>query len=100
MSFEDEHGLNEKKGAKSKLKKMAGKMGKERVLKDSREFTWRPTEFREKRLEQGREDNKKILGKMDGVSSRKSRGVEMEKRSKKAGFYVHGHKNLGDVYEK
>ncbi len=25
---------------------------------------------------------------------------KMEKRSKKAGFYVHGHKNLGDVYEK
>lgn len=42
----------------------------------------------------------KALGKKtEGVSSRKSRGVEMEKRSKKAGFYVHGHKNLGDVYE-
>lgn len=25
---------------------------------------------------------------------------KLEARSKKAGFYVHGHKNYGDVYEK
>lgn len=25
---------------------------------------------------------------------------KMEKRSQKTGFYVHGHKNYGDVYEK
>lgn len=36
---------------------------------------------------------------LNGMSKRKSRAVEMEKRSKKAGYYVHGHKNLGDVYE-
>ncbi len=27
------------------------------------------------------------------------RDADLESRSKKAGFYVHGHKNLGDVYE-
>ncbi len=32
----------------------------------------------------------KALGKAKGLES----------RSKKAGFYVHGHKNYGDVYEK
>lgn len=25
--------------------------------------------------------------------------MSLEERSKKSGFYVHGHKNLGDVYE-
>lgn len=28
-----------------------------------------------------------------------SKHKRLEKRSKKAGFYVHGHKNFGDVYE-
>lgn len=32
-------------------------------------------------------------------SKAKARALDLEKRSKKAGFYVHGHKNLGDVYE-
>lgn len=28
-----------------------------------------------------------------------SKKSDLEARSKKAGYYVHGHKNLGDVYE-
>ena len=28
-----------------------------------------------------------------------SKGDKLEAASKKAGFYVHGHKNFGDVYE-
>ncbi len=34
---------------------------------------------------------REIAGKMKKMSK--------EERSKKAGFYVHGHKNYGDVYE-
>lgn len=30
---------------------------------------------------------------------KESKGEKIEKRSKEAGFYVHGHKNYGDVYE-
>lgn len=30
---------------------------------------------------------------------KKAKEEKLEARSKKAGFYVHGHKNLGDVYE-
>jgi hypothetical protein len=30
----------------------------------------------------------------------KKKDNDLEDRSKKAGFYVHGHKNFGDVYEK
>lgn len=29
----------------------------------------------------------------------KAKDRKLEESSKKAGFYVHGHKNLGDVYE-
>ncbi len=48
-------------------------------------------------------------GLSDVLSTRKSihrkanalrkRTGKLEKSSKKAGYYVHGHKNLGDVYE-
>ncbi len=30
---------------------------------------------------------------------KKSKDSDLEARSKKSGFYVHGHKNFGDVYE-
>lgn len=35
---------------------------------------------------------------LEGKKSGHKQG-EREVRSKKAGFYVHGHKNYGDVYE-
>lgn len=38
--------------------------------------------------------------KSKALSNKKTRkAAELKSRSKKAGFYVHGHKNLGDVYE-
>jgi len=34
-----------------------------------------------------------------GASMSKGKEEKLETRSKKAGYYVHGHKNYGDVYE-
>ncbi len=42
------------------------------------------------------------IGAMKGnKETAKGKAIEkkLEKRSKKAGYYVHGHKNFGDVYE-
>lgn len=39
----------------------------------------------------------KALASRTNKKTRKA--ASLESRSKKAGFYVHGHKNLGDVYE-
>ena len=37
--------------------------------------------------------------KSSAIKNRKEKKPDLEARSKKAGFYVHGHKNFGDVYE-
>ncbi len=44
--------------------------------------------------------NHKMGAKTKALKGKKARkAANLESRSKKAGFYVHGHKNLGDVYE-
>jgi len=43
----------------------------------------------------GAKGEKKYQAKQKALRKAKA----LEARSKKAGFYVHGHKNLGDVYE-
>ena len=37
--------------------------------------------------------------KSSAIKNKKEKKPDLEAKSKKAGFYVHGHKNFGDVYE-
>lgn len=67
--------------------------------------SYNPNNERRKRIEkyhETHEHNPKTgyMEKKKTVAKKMSKDKVLEKRSKKAGFYVHGHKNFGDVYEK